>query len=198
MNKWIQFGMGIMVVSLIAAPAFAKDKDNNPPGPMGGPGTNWENPRGPMGGPGASPNKVDFDKWIETHPELKTKLDTNADGKVDDAERKVGREQWREKKENWIEEHKEVKEKWDANKDGKIEPAERKAAKDAWKENHPYRKDFDNNPPGAKGGPGFGKNRFDNDNNPPGRRGGPGTNWENKPGPQGGPGASPNRKPRYR
>ena len=27
---------------------------NNPPGPMGGPGTNWENPPGPMGGPGAS------------------------------------------------------------------------------------------------------------------------------------------------
>ncbi|MCX5669061.1 MAG: hypothetical protein NTX89_02945 [Candidatus Omnitrophica bacterium] len=29
---------------------------NNPPGPMGGPGTNWENPPGPMGGPGTSPN----------------------------------------------------------------------------------------------------------------------------------------------
>lgn len=34
-----------------------KDKDNNPPGPRGGPGTNWENKPGPQGGPGASPDK---------------------------------------------------------------------------------------------------------------------------------------------
>jgi hypothetical protein len=27
---------------------------NNPPGPRGGPGTNWRNPPGPVGGPGAS------------------------------------------------------------------------------------------------------------------------------------------------
>lgn len=33
----------------------------------------------------------------------------------------------------------------------------------------------------------------DFDNNPPGWRGGPGTNWENPRGPAGGPGASPNR-----
>jgi peptidoglycan hydrolase CwlO-like protein len=33
------------------------DIDNNPPGPKGGPGTNWENPPGPKGGPGASPNR---------------------------------------------------------------------------------------------------------------------------------------------
>ena len=33
------------------------DIDNNPPGPAGGRGTNWENPPGPKGGPGASPNK---------------------------------------------------------------------------------------------------------------------------------------------
>jgi outer membrane murein-binding lipoprotein Lpp len=33
------------------------DKDNNPPGPKGGPGTNWENPPGPKGGPGASPDR---------------------------------------------------------------------------------------------------------------------------------------------
>ena len=29
-----------------------KDPDANPPGPKGGPGTNWENPPGPHGGPG--------------------------------------------------------------------------------------------------------------------------------------------------
>jgi len=33
------------------------DKDNNPPGPIGGAGTNWENPPGPKGGSGASPNR---------------------------------------------------------------------------------------------------------------------------------------------
>jgi len=34
-----------------------RDKDNNPPGAAGGPGTNWENPPGPKGGPGASPDR---------------------------------------------------------------------------------------------------------------------------------------------
>jgi hypothetical protein len=34
----------------------------------------------------------------------------------------------------------------------------------------------------------------DYDDNPPGRRGGPGTNWENPPGPVGGPGTSPDRR----
>lgn len=33
------------------------DRDNNPPGRAGGPGTNWENPPGPKGGPGASPDR---------------------------------------------------------------------------------------------------------------------------------------------
>lgn len=35
----------------------AYDYDNNPPGPRGGPGTNWENPPGPAGGPGVSPDR---------------------------------------------------------------------------------------------------------------------------------------------
>ena len=33
------------------------DLDNNPPGPAGGRGTNWENPPGWKGGPGASPDR---------------------------------------------------------------------------------------------------------------------------------------------
>jgi hypothetical protein len=33
------------------------DLDNNPPGPRGGRGTNWENPPGWKGGPGASPDR---------------------------------------------------------------------------------------------------------------------------------------------
>lgn len=43
--------------TLLAAPAFARDRDNNPPGPAGGPGTNWENPPGPRGGPGTSADR---------------------------------------------------------------------------------------------------------------------------------------------
>lgn len=39
-----------VALSVAAADAFA-----NPPGPRGGPGTNWGNPPGPRGGPGASP-----------------------------------------------------------------------------------------------------------------------------------------------
>jgi len=34
-----------------------RDRDHNPPGPAGGPGTNWENPPGPRGGPGTSPDR---------------------------------------------------------------------------------------------------------------------------------------------
>ena len=40
-----------------ASPSFAWDRDNNPPGRIGGPGTNWENPPGPIGGPGTSPDR---------------------------------------------------------------------------------------------------------------------------------------------
>ncbi len=45
---------------LLSAGACAhphRDRDDNPPGPAGGPGTNWENPAGPVGGPGASPDR---------------------------------------------------------------------------------------------------------------------------------------------
>ncbi len=38
------------------------DRDNNPPGPQGGPGTNWENRPGPQGGPGASPDYQRYDR----------------------------------------------------------------------------------------------------------------------------------------
>ena len=48
----------VLAAGLIAAaPAMARDRDDNPPGPRGGPGTNWENPPGPRGGPGASPDR---------------------------------------------------------------------------------------------------------------------------------------------
>lgn len=34
-----------------------RDRDNNPPGRLGGRGTNWENPPGPRGGRGTSPDR---------------------------------------------------------------------------------------------------------------------------------------------
>ena len=53
----------LMVSTLMAAAVFSgdaqarkHDRDNNPPGPAGGRGTNWENPPGWKGGPGASPD----------------------------------------------------------------------------------------------------------------------------------------------
>lgn len=51
-------GAAVLALTLgIAAPGMARDWDNNPPGPRGGPGTNWENPPGWRGGPGASPDR---------------------------------------------------------------------------------------------------------------------------------------------
>lgn len=47
----------------VVAPAYARDRDGNPPGLRGGPGTNWENPRGPAGGQGASPDAA----WRRTY-----------------------------------------------------------------------------------------------------------------------------------
>jgi hypothetical protein len=53
-------------------PLCAHDHDNNPPGPRGGPGTNWENPPGPAGGPGASPDRHPYywhhHHFCENHP----------------------------------------------------------------------------------------------------------------------------------
>jgi len=43
--------------TIVVVPPHPIDRDNNPPGPAGGRGTNWENPPGPKGGPGASPNR---------------------------------------------------------------------------------------------------------------------------------------------
>ncbi len=55
----------IAVGALCVSPAFARDRDNKPPGPIGGPGMSLDarpgkkawyyNPPGPIGGPGAGP-----------------------------------------------------------------------------------------------------------------------------------------------
>jgi hypothetical protein len=44
----------VLAITLATGAAEARPRDN-PPGPVGGPGTNWRNPPGPVGGPGASP-----------------------------------------------------------------------------------------------------------------------------------------------
>lgn len=51
--------LALATTALATTPALAqhRDRDHNPPGPRGGPGTNWENPPGWRGGPGASPDR---------------------------------------------------------------------------------------------------------------------------------------------
>lgn len=53
------------IAVLVAAGALSAcatyDFDDSPPGPRGGPGTNWENPPGAAGGPGASPDR--YYRW---------------------------------------------------------------------------------------------------------------------------------------
>lgn len=50
------FALTIALTFAGTACARSHDRDNNPPGAAGGPGTNWENPPGWRGGPGASPD----------------------------------------------------------------------------------------------------------------------------------------------
>ncbi len=172
----------VAVMLVLASPALAADKDNNPPGSAGGKGTNWENPPGPEGGRGASPDKKHYglkkkadrnnDGVVDQAEQemadkikarRKDKADTNDDGVVDEAEKAQAKAIRAEKKEP-------VKEKADINGDGTVDKTERREAKQAFLEKH------------------------DRDNNPPGPKGGKGTNWENPPGPQGGAGASPDRR----
>jgi hypothetical protein len=44
-----------LCLALALGVASAEARPHNPPGPAGGPGTDWRNPPGPYGGPGASP-----------------------------------------------------------------------------------------------------------------------------------------------
>ena len=50
------FALALALTFAGTACAHPHDRDNNPPGRAGGPGTNWENPPGWRGGPGASPD----------------------------------------------------------------------------------------------------------------------------------------------
>ena len=171
----------VMGTTILPLQAFAADSDANPPGPAGGPGTNWENPPGHRGGPGASPDRAKwyhwgFRRWLANHPDEKKKYDTNGDGKLDENERKQAQAAWHDEKFNdWTTNHPKAMEKWDANKNGTIDDNEKKEARHHWSQRHKW------------------KWQRDRDNNPPGPAGGAGTNWENPPGPKGGPGTGRNR-----
>ncbi len=61
MNKRVLLaGVVALAIAGGAQAQGRRDRDHNPPGPVGGPGTNWENPPGWRGGPGASP---DYRYW---------------------------------------------------------------------------------------------------------------------------------------
>jgi hypothetical protein len=62
MKRTATFATLILAASL-SLPAFAYDRDGNPPGWHGGPGTNWENRPGPQGGPGTSPDRHHFARY---------------------------------------------------------------------------------------------------------------------------------------
>lgn len=59
MNAFRLLAGATLAASLSAAACASppRDRDNNPPGRVGGAGTNWENPPGAAGGPGASPDR---------------------------------------------------------------------------------------------------------------------------------------------
>ncbi|NTV96593.1 MAG: hypothetical protein HGA75_14475 [Thiobacillus sp.] len=67
MRTYTQALLFAVMTALTATTALARDRDDNPPGPAGGPGTNWENPRGPAGGPGASPDVRNHHHWLRQH-----------------------------------------------------------------------------------------------------------------------------------
>ena len=117
----VLFAAAVFILCGADVYAQRKDKDNNPPGRAGGPGTNWENKPGPQGGPGASPDgkpKQAVDQRWER------KADANRDGAVD----KTEAQQWKEKHRS------EVNKRWekraDANQDGTVD----QTGLDQWKQ----------------------------------------------------------------
>jgi len=74
----------VLALSLATTTAHAGDRDDNPPGPKGGGGTNWENPPGPTGGPGASPDQRPL-----LHYHLLSAFDADNDGALSVSERQA-------------------------------------------------------------------------------------------------------------
>lgn len=154
-----------------------RDNDNNPPGPRGGQGSNWEkndfkrrdndnNPPGPRGGQGSNWEKNDYKRRDNDNNPPGPRGGQGSNWEKNDY--KNGRENSKE----FLENHPKLADKLDKNDDGKVDRTERRAGYEHMKE----------------------KSGYDKDNNPPGPKGGQGTNWENRPGQQGGQGASPDFK----
>jgi Spy/CpxP family protein refolding chaperone len=154
--------LSLLMASTLGAQASAADRDNNPPGRAGGPGTNWENQPGPRGGPGASP---DYRRDRDNNPPGPAGGGgTNwenppgpAGGPGASPDRhKVFTPEQREKLKN-------------------MSPEQRRAYLKHLREQSLQRRDRDNNPPGQAGGAGT------NWENPPGPAGGPGTSPDFRP-----------------
>ena len=64
MKKTMSKTLVVLAVAAGFAVADAQAHPHNPPGPRGGPGTDWHNPPGPRGGPGASPHRW----WLGNPP----------------------------------------------------------------------------------------------------------------------------------
>lgn len=143
---------------------FGGGKDN-PPGPVGGAGTDWKNSENPQAEPS---NEGGMGPLKRRQAREKFKADRNGDGMVDEVERNEAKnvmpQRFGEKAQN-----------------STGEPT----GKPAWMDNNPLTSPTGgeeagrgmNNPPGPRGGPGFG-------NRPPGGMG----DRMNPPGPMGGPG----------
>ena len=117
----------------ISIPALAADADNNPPGPAGGRGTNWENRPGPQGGPGAGP-----DQRPRLSPEQREKMKT-----ATPEERQQLIQDVREKRQEQRENRQEARRDRDNNPPGPVG-----GRGTNWE-----------NRPGPQGGPGAGPNR---------------------------------------
>lgn len=163
---------GAAVLGLIInGAALAWGRDGNPPGPRGGPGTNWENPPGPRGGPGAGPDR----DWGPAYG-YRYRDRYYVPRWRDDDNNPPG--PWGGPGTDW-----ENPPGWRGGPGASPDRGPR-----GWAPAYGYRYRVRYYGPGR-----------DRDGNPPGPRGGPRTNWENPPGPRGGPGAGPDgrRGPYY-
>ena len=162
-----------VLVSLFAVTsAVARDRDDNPPGPAGGRGTNWENPPGPVGGPGASPNRRHLRDRDNNPPGPAGGRGTNWENPPGPRGGIGASPDVRHRHTHWLRQRMSAP-------DWALFVTLNVTKQHAFCRKRGIHKDYC---------------WFDRDDNPPGPAGGPGTNWENPPGPVGGPGASPDRR----
>lgn len=173
MKTTMKLLLSAVLFGLMALPgAYARDRDDNPPGPVGGRGTNWENPPGPVGGPGASPNRRHWRDRDDNPPGPAGGPGTNWENPPGPRGGIGASPDIRKRHSHWLRNRMSATEwalfvSWDLTRQHTFCRKRGILKDDCW---------------------------FDRDDNPPGPVGGPGTNWENPPGPAGGPGASPDRR----